>query len=95
MEYTPGAYEVKDRWTDLRQLPRMLTALLRHNYTILHVANNLSRAPLLKEGSWKGQIAAMEEVTLENVQHDATDTNLLEIRGLGCPRPAELQHINS
>lgn len=94
MEYTPGAYELQGQWTELRQVPQMLTALLRRNYTVLHVADHLSRAPLLTQGSWKGQIPPLEQVTPENVQFDVADTQLLEIRGLGCPRPKELQHIN-
>lgn len=94
MEYTPGAYELQGRWTELRQVPQMLTTLLRRNYTVLHVADHLSRAPLLEQGSWKGQIPPLEQVTRENVQFDVADAQLLEIRGLGCPRPKELQHIN-
>ena len=94
MEYTPGAYEVKDRWTEILQLPQMLMTLLKLNYTILHVADNISRAPLLEMGTWEGQIGAFEEVVLENVQYDASDGQLLQSRTLGCPKPKQLQDAN-
>ena len=54
MEYTPGAYEMHSDWAGYMQLPQMLIMLLQHNYTILHVSDDISRAPLLSRSTWTG-----------------------------------------
>ena len=48
MEYTPGAWEVNNKWRELAALPAMLSNLLEQRYTIQHVHDGHSRSPLLQ-----------------------------------------------
>lgn len=95
MEYSPGGWEVNDRWSEYGQLSQMLIMLLKHNYTMLHVSDDISRAPLLEMPSWKGRFGSFQEVVMENLQYDASDAQLLKQRSMGCPKPKQLQSINA
>ena len=68
--------------------------LLKQNYTMLHVSDDLSRAPLLEVPSWNGRIGVFQEVVMENLQYDASDAKLLANRSMGCPKAKQLQNIN-
>ena len=95
MEYSPGGWEVNDRWSEYGQLSQMLMMLLKQNYTMLHISDDISRAPLLEMPSWKGRIGNFQEVVMGNLQYDASDAQLLKKRSMGCPKPKQLQSINA
>ena len=91
MEYTPGAWEINNKWRELADLPAMLSSLLEQRYTILHVHDGHARSPLLQLPNWTGEIGPLEEVSDENIQHDLTDAaSMLEKKNTGCPKPEQL-----
>lgn len=76
-----------------------MCSLLEHGFTILHVADELARAPILGPGWDKPQLPVMKEVTGENLKHDLDDAKKLQVcpdfraiqfQGACSPRPNAL-----
>lgn len=93
MEYSPGAWEIHDKWDEYIDLANMLAYLLDLGYTLLHVHDGLARAPLLQLPEWSGGMGEFEEVTADHLQHDMADAKLLQLQLMGCPKPKELKQV--
>ncbi|KAK9906760.1 hypothetical protein WJX75_007525 [Coccomyxa subellipsoidea] len=89
MEYSPGVYDVGKRWDEYLDWPRMLSYLLEHGFTLLHVRDELVGSSLLDD-NFQGTLPAFEEILAENLVYDIEDAQKLQSRTMGCTPPKEL-----
>ncbi|CAL8462169.1 g1700 [Coccomyxa elongata] len=89
MEYSPGVYDVGERWDEYLDWPRMLSYLLEHGFTLLHIRDELVGSSLLDE-NFQGALPGLEQILAENLLYDIDDAQKLQLRTLGCTPPTEL-----
>ncbi|KAK9785855.1 hypothetical protein WJX73_004640 [Symbiochloris irregularis] len=96
MEYSPGVYDVNNRWEDAPDWPKMLLYLHEHGFSLHHLADDFVRAgPTINNTFAKFVLPKMREITPENLKADMEDARKLQSRTLGCNAPQELKDLNA
>ena len=85
LEYSPGVYESRRRWSEVGAWPAMLQALRRDGYDLFGVPDATARGDAVSVPSdWGSPLAPLPTITDAVLAADAADTARLADRSLAC-----------